>query len=134
MMRRIRIVAILAGLAADLIGTILFSTVLTVAFLAFRHGSGDSAQTALQRLSRDTSFLVIGYFGGIAFTFLGAYITARMSRPHSVLNTLIFGVSSTLFIVFFASMYPLWYNALCVLTIIPFSLLPGYSIARNNDR
>jgi hypothetical protein len=130
MVKRIRIVAILAGFAADLIGTILFSIVLTVAFLALRHGSGGSAQAALQKLSRDTSFLVIGYFGGIAFTFLGAYITARMSRPNSVLNTLIFGGISTLFIVFFASMYPLWYNALCVLTIIPFSLVPGYSMAR----
>ncbi|MGI8480688.1 MAG: hypothetical protein ACR2MF_01235 [Chthoniobacterales bacterium] len=129
-MKRIRIIALVAGLAADLVGTILFSIALTVAFLALRHGSGDSAQAALQKLSSDTGFLIIGYFGGIAFTFLGAYITARMSRPNSVLNTLIFGAISTLFIVFFASMYPLWYNALCVLTIIPVSLVPGYSLAR----
>lgn len=129
-MKRFRIIAILAGLAADLVGTVLLSIVVTAVFLALRHGSGDSAQAALQKLSRDTGFLIIGYFGGTAFTFLGAYITARMSRPNSVLNTLIFGILSTLLIVFFASMYPPWYNLLCVLTITPVSLVPAYSIAR----
>ena len=129
-MKRFRIVAIVAGLAADLVGTILFSMVLTVAFVALRHGRGDSAQAALQKLSTDTDFLVIGYIVGIAFTFLGAYITARMSRPNCVLNALIFGIISTLFIVFFASMYPLWYDVLCVLTIVPVSLVPGYFMTR----
>ncbi len=129
-MKRIRIVALVAGLAADIVGTILLSIALTLVFLALRHGTGNSPQTALQKLSSDRGFLVIGYFGGITFTFLGAYITARMSRPDSVLNTLVFGIISTLFIVFFASMYPLWYNVLCVLTIIPVSLVPGYSLAR----
>ena len=129
-MKRIRITALIAGLAADFVGTILFSIAVTVVFLALRHGSGDSPQAALQKLSSDTGFLIIGYFCGIAFTFLGAYITARMSRPNSVLNALVFGIVSTLFIVFFASMYPLWYNLLCVLTIIPISLVPGYSLAR----
>jgi hypothetical protein len=128
--KRIRIIALVAGVAADLVGTILFSIALTVVFLALRHASGESPQALLRKLNSDTGFLIIGYLGGIAFTFLGAYITARMSRTNSVLNTLIFGVVSTLFIVFFASMYPLWYNALCALTIIPVSLVPGYSIAR----
>jgi hypothetical protein len=53
-----------------------------------------------------------------------------MSRPYSVRNTLVFGVISTLLIVFFASMYPVWYNFLCVLTIIPVSLVPGYLLSR----
>jgi hypothetical protein len=128
--KRIRIVAIIAGLAADLGGTILFSLALTAAFLALRHSSGTPPQAALEKLPRDTPFLIIGYVGGIAFTFLGAYITARMSRPDSLLNTLVFGIISTVLIVFFASMYPLWYNALCVLTIIPVSLVPGYLLAR----
>ena len=129
-MKRIRIVGLLAGLAADIFGTILFSVAVTVAFLAMHHGSGERPEVALQKLTSDNAFLVVGYFGGIAFTFLGAFITARMSRPHSVLNTFVFGIISTLLIVFFASMYPLWYNVLCVLTIIPVSLVPGYFLAR----
>jgi len=128
--KRIRIVALTAGLAADLLGTILFSIAITVAFLAMYRGSGEQHAVALQKLLSDTTFLVAGYLGGIACTLIGAYITARMSRPHSMLNTFLFGFISTLLIVLFASMSPLWYNVLCALTIIPVSLVPGYLLAR----
>jgi hypothetical protein len=128
--KRIRIVALIAGLAADILGTILFSAAVTVAFLATHRGSGERPEVVFQKLTSDTAFLVVGYIGGIVFTLVGAYITARMSRPHSVLNTFLFGTISTLLIVFFASMYPVWYNVLCVLTIIPVSLVPGYLLAR----
>jgi hypothetical protein len=123
-MKRIRIVALLAGFAADMLGTILFSVAATVVYLALRPGA------ALQKITSDTAFLVVSYVGGIAFTLLGAYITARMSRPHSVANTLVFGIVSTLLGVFFAWMNPLWYNVLCFATIIPVSLLPGYLLTR----
>ena len=129
-MKRIRTVALFAGLAADILGTILFSVAVTVAFLVMRHVTGERHEVALQKLTRDTAFLVVEYLGGIAFTLLGAYITAWMSRPHSVLNTFVFGIISTLLIVFFAAMYPLWYNVLCVITIIPVSLVPAYLLAR----
>jgi hypothetical protein len=128
--KRIRIIALIAGLATDLVGTIIVSTAITFAFVALRSTSGQRPGAILQTLATDPLFLIVGYVGGIAFTLLGAYIVARMSRPNSVLNTLLFGVISTLFIVFFASMYPLWYNVLCVLTIIPVSLVPGYLLAR----
>jgi hypothetical protein len=128
-MKRIRILALLAGLAADIIGTVLFSIAITLVFLVMRRSGGESPQAALQKLTTDTLFLFVGYVGGIAFTVLGAYITACMSRPHSVLNTFVFGVISTLLVVFFATMYPLWYNVLCVLTIVPVSLVPGYLLA-----
>ena len=129
-MKRIRVVALIAGLATDLIGTIIVSAAVTFAFVALRGASGQRPEAILRTLANDPLFLVIGYVGGIAFTLLGAYITARMSRPHSVFNTLVFGVISTLLIVFFASMYPFWYNVLCVLTIIPVSLIPGYLLSR----
>jgi hypothetical protein len=128
--RRIRIVALLVGLTSDILGTILFSGVVIVVFLAMHRGSGEPSEVVLHRFASDTALLTVGYFCGIAFTLLGAYITARMSRPHSVLNAFVFGIISTLLIVFFASMYPLWYNVLCVVTIIPVSLVPGYLLAR----
>jgi hypothetical protein len=128
--KRIRIVALFAGLATDILGTILFSAVVIVVFLAMHRGSGERPEVVLHRFASDTALLAAGYFCGIAFTWLGAYITARMSRPHSVLNTFVFGIISTLLIVFFASTYPLWYNVLCVITIIPVSLVPGYLLAR----
>jgi hypothetical protein len=129
-MRRIRIVALLAGMAADLLGTTLFSIALAAIYLAMNPGINKQPEVAMRKVESDATLLVVGYLGGMAFTWLGAYIVARMSRPHSVLNTLLFGIVSTFLIVFFASMYPLWYDALCVITIIPLSLLPGYLLAR----
>jgi hypothetical protein len=128
--KRIRVIALIAGLATDLIGTIIVSAVVTFAFLMLPSSSGQRLETFLQTLLSDPLFLAIGYAVGIAFTLLGAYIVARMSRPYSMLNTLIFGVISTLLIVFFGSMYPVWYNVLSILTVIPVSLVPGYLLAR----
>jgi hypothetical protein len=128
--KRIRIIALVAGLATDLMGTVIISAAVTFAFLALRGASSQRPEAIEQTLANDLLFRVIGYVGGIAFTLLGAYVTARMSRPHAVLNTLVFGIVSTLPIVFFASTYPLWYNVLCVLTIIPVSLIPGYLLSR----
>ena len=129
-MKRIRVIALIAGLATDLIGTIIVSAVVTFAFMMLPSSSGQRLETFLQTLLSDPLFLAIGYAVGIAFTLLGAYIAARMSRPYSMLNTLIFGVISTLLIVFFGSMYPVWYNVLSILTVIPVSLVPGYLLAR----
>ena len=127
-MKRIHIVALIAGLAADLIGSIIVSAAVTFVFIAVR-GAGQPSQAIIETLETDPLFLSIGFIIGIAFTLLGAYIVARMSRPHSVLNTLVFGIISTLLGLFFVSTYPLWYTILCVLTIIPISLAPGYLLA-----
>jgi ABC-type Na+ efflux pump permease subunit len=94
---------------------------------------GQRLETFLQTPLSDPLFLAIGYAVGIAFTLLGAYIVARMSRPYPILNTLIFGVISTLLIVFFGSMYPVWYNVLSILTVIPVSLVPGYLFGTPNS-
>jgi len=129
-MKRIHLLALFTGLAIDLIGTIILSTALSFAFVAIRGASGQRPEAILHTLGKDPVFLVIGYALGSAFTLLGAYITARMSRPDSVINALLFGVISTLLIVFYAPMYPLWYSILCVLTIVPLSLVPGYLLSR----
>jgi Na+/H+-translocating membrane pyrophosphatase len=111
-MKRIRIVALFAGLAADLIGTISVSAAIALVFVVLRRSSGQRPADIVHSLETNSLYLVIGYVYGTAFTFLGAYIVARMSRPNSVLNTLVFGIISTLLIVFFASTYPFWYVCL----------------------
>lgn len=130
-MKRIRIVALVAGVAVDLFGTILVSVSL-ITLILFQINRGEPAAVAMQKLAADPFLLGICYFGGIVCTLAGAYVTARMSRPYSLLNALVFGVFSTLLGVCFASIYPLWYNVLCVLTIIPVALVPGYLLAKNS--
>jgi len=130
--KRVRLVALIAGLAADVIGTLIGFVVVTFVFFALRSASGQWSQATFQAIGKDPLFLVIGYITGMGSTFLGAYIVARMSRPHSVLNTLLFGIISTLFIVFFGP-NPHWYNVLGALAIIPVSLAPAYLLARQRS-
>jgi hypothetical protein len=130
-MKRIRIVALIAGLAADLVGTITVSAAIVFGFVVLHRSSGQRSADLARTLETNSLYWIAGYVYGTAFTFLGAYIVARMSRPHSVLNTIVFGIISTLLIVFFdPSAYPVWYIVLCVLTIMPVSLVPGYLLAR----
>ncbi len=125
-MKRIRIVALLVGLAADLIGTLLFSLALSVVIVMRHAHTGERPEVMLQKLTGDVPFMLVGYVGGMAFTLLGAYITARLSKPDCILNTFLFGLICTLGAFLFTSINPLWYTVLCVLTMLPVSLIPGY--------
>ena len=129
-MKRISIVALLAGLATDILSTIIFAVLFSFVAVARHMRRGDSPQVVLQRLDSDVPFLLVAYFGGIAFTFVGAYVTARLSRPNSLLNTFVFGLVLTIGGLLFASINPLWYTILCELTMLPVSLIPGCLLQR----
>jgi hypothetical protein len=124
--KRIRIVALLAGLAADIFGTILFAVALSFISVARHVHHGDRPEVILNNLTSDVPFMLVGYFGGIGFTLLGAYVTAKVARPNSLLNTFVFGLICTFAGFLFISINPLWYTILCELTMLPVSLIPGY--------
>jgi hypothetical protein len=126
--KRVHLVALIAGLAVDVIGTLIAFVAVNLVFFALRSANSQWSPSTFQAIDKDPLFLVIGYITGMGSTFLGAYIVARMSRPHSVLNTLLFGIISTLLIVSFGP-NPHWYNVLGALAIIPVSLVPGYLLA-----
>ena len=120
---KIRVPAILAGLAVDLIGSILF----VVAIILAAKLIGYRADVILLNRSTVTGPLTM-YWVGLVFTFLGAYVTARLSKPNCVLNTFLFGLISTLPAGLVPSDYPRWYVVLCVLTILPLSVAVGYAV------
>jgi Na+/H+-translocating membrane pyrophosphatase len=124
--KRVHIVALLAGFAADLFGTFLFSAVISVFFVASHVQRGERLEAILPKVTGNVPLMLIGFLGGMLFTLLGAYITARLSKPDCVLNTFLFGLISTLGAFLFISINPLWYTVLCVLTLLPVSLIPGY--------
>jgi hypothetical protein len=128
--KRVRFLALLAGLAVDLVGTTVFSVAFGVAAVLLYHSGSEPPGLTLERLMSNVPFLLVGYLGGIALTLLGAYVTARLSRPNSVLNTFLFGLIGTLAGFLFISINPLWYTILCELTILPVSLIPGYLLQR----
>ena len=120
---KIRVLAILAGLAVDFVGSTLFVVAVALLVTVFgRQSTFDGALTGV------TGLLVV-YWIGLAFTLFGAYITATLSKPHCVLNTALFGILSTLPSWLFISWYPLWFTLLCVFTIFPLSVAAGRAVA-----
>ena len=119
---KIRVLAILAGLAVDFIGSVLFAITVILILGIFRRG-----WDLLSGIP--TTELLLAYWIGLGFTLFGAYVTARLSAPNCVLNTLLFGLLSTIPSFFFVSGYPLWFTVLCVITILPVSVAAGYAVA-----
>ena len=132
MHKKIRFLALLAGLAVDILGTLAFSIALGIIATIVAVSIGMPLESFYEKTTTDVVFLLVQYMIGIIFTFVGAFITARLSRPYSLLNTFLFGLFTTLLGLLFISMIPLWYTALCVLTIIPVSLIPGYMFSPKN--
>jgi hypothetical protein len=127
---KIRVLAVLAGLAVDFIGSVLF--VVAVIVLASAVGRTDPI---LRGLSTATGLLA-AYWIGLAFTLLGAFVTAKLSKPYCVLNTFLFGVVSTLPVLLAPSSpsFPRWYSVLGAVTILPISLAAGYAVAARSNQ
>jgi hypothetical protein len=120
---KIRIAAVLAGLVADFIGSILFVVVVVIVLSVV----GDRLLPIVHGFP--ITSLLAAYWIGLAFTVFGAYVTAILSRPDCVLNTFLFGILSTLPSLLFISWYPLWFTILCILTILPVSLATARAVA-----
>jgi hypothetical protein len=125
---KIRALAILAGLAVDVMGSVLF-VILAVLILS---AIGDRADPLFAAIPMTTK-LLLAFWIGLGFTLLGAYITARLSKPYSIFNALLFGIVSTLPVLLLPSTLPRWYTLLGVLTILPISLAAGYVVARQGS-
>ena len=118
-MRRVRISAILAGLAVDFAGAFVVGIALMFLF----------NWANLIALTRYVSFVLGIYWLGLLFVFLGARVTARLARPHCILNAALFGIICTIPCLFFPPTYPTWYKVLCMFSFLPISIATGYSVA-----
>ena len=121
---KIRVLAILAGLAVDVIGSVLF----VIAAVVILREIGHRADPVFAVLPATTK-LLLAFWIGLAFTLLGAYVTARLAKPYSIFNTVLFGLLSTLVALLIPSSVPRWYTLLGVLTILPISVAAGYAVA-----
>jgi len=118
----VRISALLAGLAVDFAGAVVVTIALI--FLFRRPFWSD-----ITILTRYLSLVVAIYWLGMLFILLGARVTARLAKPHCILNTTLFGIISTIPCFFFPATYPFWYKLLCIFSFVPVSAATGYSVA-----
>ncbi|CAN5621043.1 hypothetical protein BH09VER1_BH09VER1_13650 [soil metagenome] len=128
------LLAVGAGLVVDIGGTISSETTAMaklglIAGLA--HLSTSIAEIA--KGDHDPARLIAGYFLGMTFSFIGAYLAAVIGRNQPILNAVLCGLASTLTGLFFMGQSPLWYNVLGISTVVPLAAFAGY-VARRTYR
>jgi hypothetical protein len=95
-MKGIRIKAILAGIAIDILGSILVGIVEGVIIFVIASRAGDTSRQHLLELKSKFLAEFSGLLGTTFSTGLGGYASARLSQLNNLYNPLIVGVISLL--------------------------------------
>jgi hypothetical protein len=120
---KVRLVAIVFGLVVALFVSSAF------VFAVFFVGAPVEGTVIWNARAAGAAGLLVIYCIALALILFGAFVTARWSTPYSVLNTMVFGILSTIPSFLFIFWYPLWFTVLCVITIFPASVAVGYAVA-----
>ena len=126
---RLSFQAILSGVAADTIGTLIVATMLFAAMAA----AGIREDEIAARI-RGTSGLMLMLIIGLGFTLLGGYIAGRTAGQSEALHgVLVAGIGLVLGLVFREPGLPLWYETVSLAAMLPAGIAGGY-LARENNR
>ena len=137
--RRSRIVAVILGLAVELIGLMIFILILTIVRYVIFRTSGGSAGGKIVPLNSFLTGQLILLSIGLCFTILGAYVAARFANYSEYRVVLAVGILSILIgegisFAFRLHQLPLWHRLLCDLLTIPAVLFGGYLGATQKRR
>ena len=118
------------GIIIGLIVILILDTVsgITMIFL-FADGFSPEAMEALESKTNPLIFSLV--FGNVSVIVAG-YIAAKFGKLAPYKNSIVIGVIGILFGLFFINAYPMWFNILAFLTVVPAAMLGGYFIARKN--
>ena len=130
-MKGIRIKAILAGIAIDILGSILVGVVEGVIIFVIASRAGDTSRQHLLELKSKFLAEFSGLLGTTFSTGLGGYASARLSQLNNLCNPLVVGVISLL-LGSVASFYggdlvPIWKVVLGMIFTLPAALAGGYA-------
>jgi hypothetical protein len=131
----IRIKAILAGVAIDILGSILVGVVEVVIIFVIASRAGDTSRQQLLELKSGFPGELSGLLGTTFSTGLGGYASARMSELDNLHNPFIVGVISLLLgiAVSFSEndLVPKWKMVLGLVFTLPAALAGGYAALRS---
>ena len=125
-MKNISYKGIALGVLAILLLDLISGTVLMIIFLE------NMSPEALDTLYKETTPLIFAMFFGSISNIIGGYIAAKYGNTSPYLNSFILGLLGLGFGVLFIDKYPLWFNAMAFLTVIPTTMLGGYLFARRS--
>lgn len=127
--KRFRVWAVVAGVATDFASSfvvgIVSSVVLTIVLLA-----QGTPQEELAETMKQLPFALFGLVAGLGCTILGGFVSGKVAKQSKVRHGLAVGVVSTLLASPFWVPSPLWYTAVCILTVTPAAMLGAYMAKR----
>ena len=87
---------------------------------------------AIETIEGQTNPLIFSLVFGTLSVVVAAYIAAKFGKLAPYKNSIVIGVIGLIAGIFFITSFPMWFNILQFLTVIPAALLGGYFIARKN--
>ena len=133
--RRVDLRALVAGVAADWLGTLL-----TVGFLGVAFGVGpDTPDSRIQELLAAPEFIISATIHGSFFTALGGYVAARLAPADPLRHAVIVGVLSLVLAMLLATSpaegpdAAWWVDGLGYLLAVPAAAAGGWLGARRQN-
>src|SRR4249919_19204 len=127
-MSRISIKAVLLGFGATLLLDVLVgATLLAILGDVFVEGKLEKQTSdAVQATGSGLAFLWSSVVLGSVTTAVGGYVVARIARSYPYFNALALGLLGAVFGLLFWPQYPLWFNLLGLLLVVPATLLGAH--------
>ena len=134
-MKRIKINAVIAGFATDIVGSMDVGVVLSFFVVLIAKNSGGVTPENLKAIQSNIFLKSIGLLGTTFFTALGGYVAAKLSKPNGSINALTVGVLSLTLGVILAllapSVSPNWKFLLGIITTVPAAIIGGRFASRS---
>lgn len=92
--RRSTLAAVAAGLAADVLGTLVGSVAVTLALGVFLAARGVAPEEMERALAASGAFQVFSVAFGLAFTALGGYVAAKVANRRELWHGMVLGLAS----------------------------------------
>ena len=128
-MSRISFKAVLLGFGAVLVLDALVGAVLIAILGGDVLAEGKSEREiieAIQASGSGPAFLLSSVVLGSLTTAVGGYLAARIARSYPYFNALALGLLGGAFGLLFWSQYPLWFNLLGLVLVVPAALLGAH--------
>ena len=92
--------------------------------------ASNMSEEAIETLFLGTGPLVYSLFAGTLSTVIGGFIAANIGHQAAYKNAIILGSIGLVLSVLMSVGFPLWFNVIGFITVIPASLFGGYFVVR----
>jgi hypothetical protein len=135
--RRSGYVAVAAGLAVDVLGTMIGGVVVTLILGIGLAAQGIAPEDMADRLTDSAAFQVFSLLFGLAFTVLGGYVAARVANHRELWYGMLLGAASLAFgeayIAFSGAEIEVWQRIASLLLAVPAGIY-GAHLYRSRKR